>query len=352
MHCKHSLYQRWQLHISRLKSIKRCPQHLSDVSGPSIVAIDGSRARSRPRRTNLLLSSLRVAGLEFRGKGRRNDANVGVPVGHFRQLVGRREAAGGPAGPAEEDVAVFVEHVESGSDERDAILSVATANLGQHGLTTNATEVGGQTVEGSGDVVCAGGMGTRVVFIQVLVHFEDQVGGGAIGILDALKGGSRCRRKGSSVVKVGAREEDQGTGRASSIANGRDAVLNRRCPGIHVEIMRLVHDSIDDAVVSFVAVGELFPSGGERAARWAALTDNLTPPASIVVDVDDAVSTSGQTRLDNRVVFVSHEGLVELVGGQVVVDERLPRHRQAKDIEAILLAEVGHLLSCHVLAGA
>ena len=54
-----------------------------------------------------------------------------------------------------------------------------------------------------------------------------------------------------------------------------------------------------------------------------------------------------ETYLHESIVLCKVSG-IELVGLEIVVDQWLPRRRQAEDIEAIGVDEVLHLARCHV----
>ena len=64
-----------------------------------------------------------------------------------------------------------------------------------------------------------------------------------------------------------------------------------------------------------------------------------------------SLSTSIKTNLHERVILVE-VCLVQNVGLEVVVDQRLPSRRQAEDIEAIDTGKVLHLCLSHVCARA
>lgn len=73
--------------------------------------------------------------------------------------------------------------------------------------------------------------------------------------------------------------------------------------------MRLVHDAEGDFRVRTVFLGELFPDIGELGVGGAALTDDLSVPAGVVVEVEDAEDgVGGEAALDEAVV------LTEVVG--------------------------------------
>lgn len=61
-----------------------------------------------------------------------------------------------------------------------------------------------------------------------------------------------------------------------------------------------------------------------------------------------SLSTSIKTNLHERVILVE-VCLVQNVGLEVVVDQRLPSRRQAEDIEAIDTGKVLHLALSHRL---
>ena len=140
----------------------------------------------------------------------------------------------------------------------------------------------------------------------------------------------------------GSGEQDPLRGGAG-VADGGDGGLRGVGPGVHVEVVGLVHDAEDDVGLGGVLLGELRPHGGEvvvgRAARG--LADDLTVPAGVVVDVNNAAGVGGEARFNDAVVageigFI--EGSTELVGDKV-----LPANGEAEDVESVVGGEVLHL---------
>ena len=69
--------------------------------------------------------------------------------------------------------------------------------------------------------------------------------------------------------------------------------------------MGLVHDAHHNIAVVLVLGGQLAPKACKLRVRGPALVDDLPVPSSVVVDIDNAVSTSEQASLHQRIVFAS-----------------------------------------------
>lgn len=125
-------------------------------------------------------------------------------------LVAGLEGTSGPAGPAEVDVRVVVEHIKLLAHVSEAAVGVrATTSLGQHGLAVVLAEPVTEALEGVGVGGGALSVGARAVRVEVLVHIEDQVVGRAILVGNLVQSGSRAVRDGhGGVGPVVAREED------------------------------------------------------------------------------------------------------------------------------------------------
>ena len=85
--------------------------------------------------------------------------------------------------------------------------------------------------------------------------------------------------------------------------------------------MRLVHGAEDDVRLVGVLGRELAPDGVELRVRGAALADDAAVPASVVVQVDDAVRARSQAGLHELVVAGEEsrvEGAAEGVGDEVL----------------------------------
>lgn len=121
--------------------------------------------------------------------------DAGRVGGHHGEDVARVERAGRPAGPAEVDVGVGVQVGELLLDVRHAAGVVTTAKLGVDCLPPIAAEPVGKRAEGRRDVVSdAGGGGTAVVRVGVLVNVEDQVRLRAVGVGDVEEGSAGAVR--------------------------------------------------------------------------------------------------------------------------------------------------------------
>jgi hypothetical protein len=107
--------------------------------------------------------------------------------------------------------------------------------------------------------------------------------------------------------------------------------------------MRLIHEAHYDFFFLSVLRGQLTPQVGEMFIFRATLTDNLSIPAGIVVDVNDTVSTSDQASLDQVVVFLEIRCVESATN--LVVDEILPPNGQTEDVQTVVVDEVLHLTS-------
>lgn len=107
--------------------------------------------------------------------------------------------------------------------------------------------------------------------------------------------------------------------------------------------MRLVHETKDHTGITCIMCGKGFPQLCKISVSGTAgaLADDVAVPASKVVDIDNAVTTSTQACLHKGIVF-GEIGWVERPPDHVV-GQILPRNRQSVDVEANVLREVLHL---------
>lgn len=105
--------------------------------------------------------------------------------------------------------------------------------------------------------------------------------------------------------------------------------------------MGLVHDAHHDVAVVLVLGGQLAPEACKLRVRGPALTDDLPVPSSVVVDIDDAVSTGGQASLHQRIIFAK-VGRIKR-SSEVAIDEELPPNRQPVSVQPIVPGKVAHL---------
>jgi hypothetical protein len=126
--------------------------------------------------------------------------------------------------------------------------------------------------------------------VEVLVEFEDEVVGAAVGVLDSEKS-SRAVGERHGVGPVGRGEEDHLRG-GTGAADGCDDGLGGSGPGVHVEvglafaIVRLVHDAEDDTGLGAPVRGDLGPRCGEFVCAGAVLANNGASPAAVVMNID------------------------------------------------------------------
>lgn len=106
--------------------------------------------------------------------------------------------------------------------------------------------------------------------------------------------------------------------------------------------MRFVHQTHHNVRLVCIFRCQLAPQTGELVVGWAALADNCTVPAGVIVNVDHTVGASGQARL-HQVVVLGHVPVVE-VAAQLALDQVLPPDVQSEHVELVLLDEMVHLI--------
>lgn len=172
----------------------------------------------------------------------------------------------------------------------------------------------------------------------------DEVGEGAVNVGDRGKGGGRAVGDGGRGVGpvVSGEEDDVGCG--TGLADRGDGGLDGGGPGGDVgDVVGLVHETEGDLWLGSVLGGQLRPERGELGVSdtSTALADNVSVPATVVVDVDDAEIGDSQAR--------GHESIVSgKVGGvegttKAVVKEVLPSNGKTEGVEASVSDKVLHL---------
>ena len=106
-------------------------------------------------------------------------------------------------------------------------------------------------------------------------------------------------------------------------------------------LVRLVHDAHYYFILLRILCRQLAPQTGEVTVFGSTLTNDLSVPAGVVVNIDNTVSTSDQTSLDQGVVF----GEIRRVqrATDLIIDEVLPPNGQSERVQTIVVNEVLHL---------
>lgn len=208
-------------------------------------------------------------------------------------------------------------------------------------------------------------MGAGAVGVEILVDVEDEVGGGAVEVLDLEESGAGAvGDESGSVGPFVAGEEDLVAGGAG-LADGGHGGLDGGGPGVDGDVVLgrgvsteeacgsvgafqrgtygLVHKTESNLVVALVLGSDLRPNAGELSISRPALADNGAVPAGVVVEVDNAEGGAGiQAALDLLVVG----GPVGRVKGatDLVVDKVLPANGDTESVEAVVVDEVLHLV--------
>ena len=82
-------------------------------------------------------------------------------------------------------------------------------------------------------------------------------------------------------------------GRSTGTADGGNDGLNCLSPYCYAwDIVGLVHDAEDDFGLAGVFAGKLRPETCKLSITWSALTYDFAIPASVVVDIDNAMCSS------------------------------------------------------------
>ena len=145
------------------------------------------------------------------------------------------------------------------------------------------------------------GVSTAVVAIEVLVDcsctircevhsrredleltVKDKLVGSAKGVSDLDKEGTSLTREGLSGSPAATGEEEVVL--STSLADGVDGTLDGVDPGGDGgEVVRLVHDTENNALVGAVLLCELRPDALELSIGLATLSDDAAVPAGVVV---------------------------------------------------------------------
>lgn len=153
--------------------------------------------------------------------------------GHDK-LVARIELASRPAGPTKVDVRVLVHRIELLAKSRQAAGIVAATGLRQNGLALVLAQPVAESVESLNVVRCASGVGTGSIFVEVLVHVEDQVGGAVVKVFHLLESSARAIvDESTGVGPLVSRKQDFVLGRAG-LADGSHRGLDTGCPFVNV----------------------------------------------------------------------------------------------------------------------
>lgn len=162
---------------------------------------------------------------------------VAVLGGDLGELVASREHASGPTSPAKVDVRVLVNGIELLAKRSQAARVVRATGLSENGLALVGLEPSTKSVEGLNVVGGASGVGAGTVGVEVLVDVEDEVGGGAVEVLDFEESGTGAvRDESGSVGPLVTGEEDLVAGGAG-LTDGGHGGLNGGGPGVDVDVV-------------------------------------------------------------------------------------------------------------------
>lgn len=102
-----------------------------------------------------------------------------------------RKAPRRPAHPSQKAGRILIQEIQRSANIRQTTLAItAPTSLAQQGLALRILKPFEQGLESDTDAVGgAGGRGTRVVRVEVLVHVEDEVVGAAVKVSDACENG-------------------------------------------------------------------------------------------------------------------------------------------------------------------
>ena len=98
--------------------------------------------------------------------------------------------------------------------------------------------------------------------------------------------------------------------------------------------MRLVHQPEHDLGLPRILLGQLGPNASELSIGRSALTDNPTVPSSVVVEVQDGISSLAQDVLNELVVLSEPRGVE--VPAQGATDGRVPAKGKSEDVGSVL----------------
>lgn len=279
--------------------------------------------------------------LELASNALRDKRHILAAVRGLTQGVARVEGTCSPAGPAKVDIRVGVQLSKLLAHILEtAAVRWPAASLGQDSLALVRAEPVTKGLEDLDVVGGAGGVGARVVGVEVLVDVEDEVGGAAVEVGDLHeRGAGAVGDEGTGGSVVVTREQDL-VASGAGLADGGHGGLDRGGPLVDVDVVRLVHDAERNLGVRLVLGGDLAPEGSELSIGRSTLTNDRTVVAGVVVDVDDAHGcTRVQASLNQLVVVLE----VAVQGAADAVDDVLPADWETECVEAVILNEVVHL---------
>ena len=219
------------------------------------------------------------AHLELASNALRNDRLVSVTVRSLRKDVRSVERSSSPASPSKVDIRVLIEVSQRLADILLTASSVSTTSLRKESLTLVGAEVTGEGLESRRDLVAdTSGAGAGPVRVHVLVDIVDELGDGAVRVLDGGEGrGGVCLETGSGSVACTGQEDQLASG--TSGTDGGDGGLDGDGPGGHGEVVGFVHDAEDDLGVGRIFCSQLAPQICELGVGRTALANNTTVPA-------------------------------------------------------------------------
>lgn len=174
---------------------------------------------------------------------------------------------------------------------------------------------------------------------DLLVYVKEEVGGGSVRVrnveqvwsgLSGEGGGGRVRATGHENHVVGC-----------DSANGGDSGLDCLGPGGNSEVVGLIHNTKDDVGVVGVLGSQRRPQGGELIVSWATLSDNLSVPAGVVVDIYNALGAGAQAASHEVIIFAKVGGIK--VTTDDTVGKVLPANGETEDVEVVSTRKVLHL---------
>lgn len=129
-----------------------------------------------------------------------------------------------------------------------------------------------------------------------LLTIEDKFAGAAERVGDLNQGGSGLGGECLSGRPTASGKEEVVLGTGST--DGSHYLLNSVHPGRdRRDVMRLVHDTEDDARLTAIFLRELRPQADELSVCWTSLGDYLSVPASVVVLTQKYVIYNGESGL-------------------------------------------------------
>lgn len=264
-----------------------------------------------------------------------------VSVRGNSENVGGIKGTSGPDGETSKSGVSRLDVGEFICKERLAARGVASSGFTEDGLPI---AVGLQELDkGLEDLDVVGGavrVSATIIAVQVLVNIKDQLAGAAERIRNlneegASLGGERLCRRPAAAWKKEVVRSSGGADSVDSSLHGVDPGRDRR------NIVRLVHDAENDALVAAILLSELSPDALELGVGGTTLSNDAPVPARVVVQVDDDedVGTGVQGGLDGLVI-ARQETLAD--GTAEGRSHELPGERNTIQVRA-LRREVGEL---------